>query len=297
MSDKLLIATAEEGQVRILSAITTELVNEAAGVHECSATAAAALGRMLTAGSLMGAMLKSEKDSLTLQMSGGGDAKGIVVTAYADGRVKGYIGNPSVDLPANEKGKLDVGGAIGTNGNLVVIRDMGLKEPYVGQVPIYSGEIGDDLAYYFTVSEQTPSAVGLGVLVDTDMSIKAAGGFIIQMLPGASELLADLITYRLQEIPSVTELITQGMSLEEIVSFIFQDMKLNFIGEHTPVYRCDCSREKVEKALISIGQKDLTEIYEEGKDEELKCHFCNRPYYFSNSDIGEILRQVTVKDN
>lgn len=292
MSDKLIIATAEEGQIRIIAAITTELVNEAAKIHNCSATAAAALGRMVTAGSLMGAMLKSDKDSLTIQISGGGEAKGVVVTAYAEGKVKGYIGNPQVDLPANSKGKLDVGGAIGTNGSLFVIRDMGLKEPYVGQVPIYSGEIGDDLAYYYTVSEQTPSAVGLGVLVNTDLSIKAAGGFIIQMMPGASELIADLITYRLQEMPHITELITKGMSIREIIEYIFDNMNLKFIGEHTPKYVCDCSREKVEKALISIGVKDLSEIYEEGKDEELTCHFCNKIYKFTNKEIGEILANI-----
>jgi molecular chaperone Hsp33 len=292
MSDSLVIATAEEGQVRIIAAITTELVNETARMHDCSATAAAALGRMITAGSLMGAMLKSEKDTLSLQMSGGGEAKGVVVTAYAEGKVKGYIGNPHVDLPANSKGKLDVGGAIGTNGNLLVIRDMGLKEPYIGQVPIYSGEIGEDLAYYFTVSEQTPSGVGLGVLVDTDLSIKAAGGFIIQMMPGASELIADLITYRLQEMPHITELITKGMNIREIIEYIFDGMELKFVGEHTPKYTCDCSREKVEKALISIGVKDLTELYEGGKDEELTCHFCNKHYRFNNSEIGEILSSL-----
>jgi molecular chaperone Hsp33 len=292
MKDNLIIATAEEGQVRIIAAITTELVNEAARIHNCSATAAAALGRMITAGSLMGTMLKSDKDKLTLQISGGGEAKGVVVTAYTEGKVKGYIGNPKVDLPANSKGKLDVGGAIGKNGNLLIIRDMGLKEPYVGQVPIYSGEIGEDLAYYFTVSEQTPSAVGLGVLVDTDLSIKAAGGFIIQMMPGANELVADLITYRLQDMPHITEFINRGMSIKEIIEHIFEDMELKFIGEHTPGYVCDCSREKVEKALISIGVKDLTEIYEEGKAEELTCHFCNKNYEFTNKEIGEILINV-----
>lgn len=289
MSDKLVRATAQNGNIRIFGAITTELVDEASRIHNCSATAAAALGRMLTAGSLMGAMLKTEGETLTLQISGGGEAKGVVVTAYPNGKVKGYIGNPSVELPANSKGKLDVGGAIGTNGNLLVIRDMGLKEPYVGQVPIYTGEIGDDLAYYFTVSEQTPSAVGLGVLVGTDLSIEAAGGFIIQMMPGADELTADLITYRLQEIPSVTELIKKGMSIEDILKFIFEDMDLNILDSMKPEFRCDCSRERVEKALISIGKKDLEEIYSEGKEEEIKCHFCNTAYVFTNKEIGELL--------
>jgi molecular chaperone Hsp33 len=292
MADKLIRATAQDGAIRIFGTVTTDLVDEAVKIHNCAPTAAAALGRMLTAGSLMGAMLKSEDEILTLQISGGGEAKGVVVTAYPNAIVKGYIGNPEVDLPANSKGKLDVGGAIGTKGNLLIIRDMGLKEPYVGQVPICTGEIGDDLAYYFTTSEQTPSAVGLGVLVNTDLSIQAAGGFIIQMMPGANELIADLITYRLEEIPSITELIEKGMSIEEILEFIFQDMNLNILESLEPKFKCDCSRERVEKALISIGRKDLEEIYNEGKEEEIKCHFCNTSYVFSSEEIGELLKKL-----
>ena len=290
--DKLVRATAKEGQVRIFAAITTELVNEGVRMHQCAPTAAAALGRMLTAGTLMGTMLKSQHDSLTLQIAGGGEAKGVVVTAHADASVKGYIGNPDVDLPANTQGKLDVSGAIGKDGYLRIVRDMGLKEPYVGQVPIYTGEIGDDLAYYFTVSEQTPSAVGLGVLVDTDMSIKASGGFIIQMMPGADEFLADIITYRLEEVPSITELIAKGMSIEEILEFIFEDMGLKIHEEIKPTYKCDCSRERVERALISIGKTDLEELYNDGKSEEIKCHFCNKNYEFNHEDIGQLLKNV-----
>ena len=292
MKDKLLIATAQEGMVRIYAAITTEMVSEAVKMHECAPTAAAALGRMLTAGTLMGAMLKNEKDKLTLKMDGGGEAQGVVVTAYSDARVKGYINNPTVDLPANSKGKLDVGGAIGLNGNLLVIRDMGLKDPYVGQVPIVTGEIGDDLAYYFTVSEQTPSAVGLGVLVEKDWDVSASGGFIIQMMPGANEFVADILMFRLQEIPSITQLISDGMTIEQILEYIFEDMGLNIMESMNPRYECDCSRERVEKALISIGEKDLSEIFEEGKAEELKCHFCNKAYTFTNEDIGKILKEI-----
>lgn len=290
--DKLVRATAKGGQVRIVAAITTELVNEGVTMHECAPTAAAALGRMLTAGTLMGSMLKSEQDSLTLQIAGGGEAKGVVVTAHADASVKGYIGNPDVDLPANSQGKLDVSGAIGKDGYLRIIRDMGLKEPYVGQVPIYTGEIGDDLAYYFTVSEQTPSAVGLGVLVDKNMSIKASGGFIIQMMPGSDEFLADIITYRLEEVPSITEFIAKGMSVEEILEFIFEDMELKIHEEIKPTYKCDCSRERVERALISIGRADLEELYNDGKTEEIKCHFCNKNYKFDHEDIGQLLENI-----
>jgi molecular chaperone Hsp33 len=290
--DKLVRATAKEGQVRIIAAITTNLVNKGVTMQKCAPTAAAALGRMLTAGVLMGTMLKSKGDSLTLQINGGGEAKGVLVTAHADSTVKGYIGNPNIDLPANSKGKLDVSGAVGVDGYLRVIRDLGLKEPYVGQVPISTGEIGDDLAYYFTVSEQTPSAVGLGVLVDTDMSIKASGGFIIQMMPGADEFVADIITYRLEEIPSVTEFIEKGMSIEEILEFIFEDMQLKIHEEIVPMYKCDCCRERVERALISIGKVDLEELYNDGKTEEIKCHFCNKNYEFNHEDIGQLLKNV-----
>lgn len=210
MSDKLIRAIAKDGMIRIFATETTELVDEASKIHDCTPTAAAALGRMLTAGTMMGAMLKSDKEVVTLQINGGGMAKGVTVTAYSDCSVKGYIGNPHVDLPLNtENGKLNVGEAIGKNGGLTVIKDLGLKDPYVGQVPIYSGEIAEDLAYYFTASEQIPSAVALGVLVDRDHSIKKAGGFIIQLLPGADELLGDLLTYRLDEIPSLTTMLSE----------------------------------------------------------------------------------------
>lgn len=292
MTDKLIKAVAKDGQVRIVAAVTTELVNEGVNIHKCAPTSAAAFGRMLTAGALMGSMLKDSTDVLTLKIDGRGIAKGVTVTAYSDAHVKGYIGNPLADLPLNSQGKLDVSGIIGKSGGLTVIRDMGLREPYVGQVPIYTGEIGDDIAYYYTVSEQVPSAVGLGVLVDTDLSIKAAGGFIIQMMPGADELLADFITYRLQEVPSITSLITKGMGAEEILEFIFEDMDLKILEENVvPAYRCDCSRERVERAFMSISLNDLTEIYDEGKEEEMVCNFCNEKYIFTHDDIGKLIEK------
>ena len=200
---------------------------------------------------------------MTLRINGGGEAEGITVTAHENAVVKGFIGNPYGDRPLNEKGKLDVGGYVGKNGNLIIIKDLGMKDPYVGQVPIFSGEIAEDLAYYYTVSEQTPSAVSLGVLVDTDYSIKVAGGLIIQMLPGAEEHIADIVTFRLEEIPTLTEMLSEGKTIE-----------------------------RVEKALISIGEKDLKEIYEEGKDEEIKCHFCNTKYVFTKEQIGELLTKI-----
>ena len=292
MSDKLIKAFGNNQTVRVIAAITTELVSKGTKIHKCFPTASAALGRMLTAGSLMGSMLKNSSDVLTLQINGGGECRGIVATAYSDAHVKGYIGNPYVDLPLNSKGKLDVGGAVGTHGNLTVIKDMGLKEPYTGSVPIYSGEIAEDIAYYFTASEQIPSAVALGVLIDKDASVKAAGGFIIQMMPGHDELAADLLTYRLQETPPITQLISKGMSIEEIVKYIFEGMDIEILDICIPEYRCNCSRERAQRVLISIGKKELSDIYEEGKDEEIKCNFCNKSYKFTHDDIGDILKRV-----
>lgn len=291
MSDKLVRGTAHNGDVRVLGVISTELVNEAVKIHKTTPTASAALGRLLTAGTLMGSMLKDKKDKISLKMDGQGPAKGLVVTAYSDSSVKGYIGNPNVDIPLNDKGKLDVGGAIGKDGELLVIRDMGLREPYVGRVPIYTGEVAEDIAYYYTVSEQVPSAVSLGVLVDKDLSIKSAGGFIIQMMPGADEMLADVIMYRLEETPSITTLISEGKSIEEILEYIFADMDLKLLESSVPKYTCDCSREKVEKALISIGEKELNNIIEDNKTEDIRCQFCGRAYKFEPEDIKKLIKK------
>ncbi|MBE6047652.1 MAG: Hsp33 family molecular chaperone HslO [Clostridium sp.] len=292
MKDRIVRGTAKDGMIRVIGGITTNLVADGTSVHECSPVASVALGRMLTAGALMGTDLKSEKEVLTLKINGGGEAKGITVTAHNDASVKGFIGNPYIDRPLNSKGKLDVGGAIGTNGILYVIKDLGLKDPYVGQVPIHSGEIAEDLTYYYTVSEQTPSAVSLGVLVDKDLSIKAAGGFIIQMMPDADPLLGDILMYRLEEIPSITTMITNGKTIEEILEYIFEDMDLKLEFANEPKYVCDCSRERVEKALISIGEKDLQEIYDEQKNEEVVCHFCNKKYVFTPEDIKVLLEKA-----
>ena len=289
MEDKIIKATAKDGMVRIIGGITTNLVNEGTKIHECTPVASAAFGRMMTAAALMGRTLKGEKEIITVKINGGGEINGITVTAHNDCTIKGFIGNPYVDRPLNEKGKLDVGGAIGTNGLLYVIKDLGLKDPYVGQVPIQTGEIGDDFAFYFTVSEQTPSAVSLGVLVDKDLSIKCAGGFIVQMMPGADELLADVITYRLQEIPPITTMINEGKTIEEILEYIFEGMDLKILESIKPEYKCDCSRERVEKALISIGKSELQNLYDEGKEEEIVCNFCNKKYKFTKEDIGKLM--------
>lgn len=290
MKDKIIRATAKDGMVRIIAGDTTELVKEGTQIHNCSAVSTTAFGRMLTAGALLGSTLKSEKEVMTLKAVGNGEAKGITVTAYEGGKVKGFVGNAEVELPLKENGKMDVSGYVGNEGEFVVIKDLGLKDPYVGHVPLVTGEIGEDLAYYFTVSEQTPSAVSLGVLLDSENKVKSAGGFIIQMLPDADELVADMITYRLEESPAITTMLAEGKTIEEAMNFIFEGMDLKILQDTFPSYTCNCSREKVEKALISIGKKDLTEIYEEGKEEELKCHFCNTAYKFTTEDIGELLK-------
>lgn len=295
MKDKIIKATAKDGMIRIIGGITTNLVNEGVRLHQCTPTASAAFGRMLTAGALIGSTLKSDSEIVTLKIDGGGPIRGVTVTAHADCSVKGLVGENYIDLPLNSKGKLDVGGAVGTNGMLYVIKDLGLKDPYVGQVPIHSGEIAEDFTYYFTISEQTPSAVALGVLVDKDLSVKASGGFIIQMMPDADEFVADILMYRLEEIPQITTLIAEGKSIEEILEYIFDGMDLKILDSIEPKYVCDCSRDKIEKALISIGEKDLREIYEEGKEEEIVCHFCNKKYKFVKEEIGEILNKAKTK--
>lgn len=285
----ILRATAKDGDVRIFAAITTEMVEKARKTHNLSPTASAALGRFLTAGSIMGLMLKGDMDTLTLSINGGGEAGNLVVVANSKGNVKGYISNPFVDPPLNSKGKLDVGGAIGVNGTLNIIKDLGLKEPYSSQVPIRTGEIGDDIAYYFTVSEQTPSAVVVGVKVDTDITIKSAGGLIVQMMPGANPMLGDIITYRLEEIPPLSTLIGDGKSGEDILNMLFDDMDLKILDRIEVDYVCDCSMERVERALISMGRQELESIKEE-ENIEIQCHFCNTRYSFTKKDIESLIQ-------
>lgn len=290
--DRLVKATCQDGMVRIIACETKDLVNEARKIHNLMPTGAALLGRMLTAGVIMGSTLKNEKEALTLQIKGDGPAHATLVTAKGDGTIKGYINNPNIDLPLKENGKLDISGAVGTNGSLTVIVDYGLKDPYVSSSPIVSGEIAEDFAYYYTVSEQTPSAVNLGVLVDTDYSIRSAGGYLIQMMPGAPEGLADVITYRIAEIPPLTQLLSEGKTIVDVLNMLFDDMGLKITELESARYECNCSKERMEKALIAIGKKDLTELYEDNQTEEIVCHFCNTSYKFSHDDIGKLLEKT-----
>ena len=290
MNDYIIRAIAANDQIRAFAAVTTETVEEARKDHNTSPVATAALGRLLTAGAMMGTMMKGDKDILTLQIKAGGPLEGITVTADSKGRVKGYVGNPNVCIPANSKGKLDVAGAVGV-GFMNVIKDMGLKEPYVGQVALQTSEIAEDLTYYFATSEQVPSAVGLGVLMNKDNTVRQAGGFIVQLMPFAEESTIAKLEENVQKISSVTSLLEEGHTPESLLEKVLDgfDMEIN---EKIPTeFYCNCSRDRVEKALISIGRKELNEMIQEGKPIEMNCHFCNHNYEFTVEELKEILRK------
>ena len=290
MGDYIVRATAADNQIRAFAATTKELVEKARAAHDTSPVATAALGRLLTGGVMMGAMIKGEKDLLTLQVKGDGPIGGITVTADSQGHVKGYVENPDVLLPANALGKLDVGGAVG-NGMLRVIKDMGLKEPYVGQVALETGELGDDLTYYFATSEQVPSSVGLGVLMEKDNTVKQAGGFIIQLMPFTDEKVIEALEKKISEVQSVTSMLKLGMTPEDILNELLGEFHPE-ISEKIPAeFHCDCSKKRVEKVLISLGKKELTSIINDGKPVELKCHFCNSGYTFTTEELKEILKK------
>lgn len=291
MSDYIVRATAGAGSIRAFAATTREMVEYARNCHDTSPVVTAALGRLLTAGAIMGSMQKSEDDILTLQLRGSGPMKGITVTADSNANVKGYPLVSDVIIPANDKGKLDVSGAIGV-GVLSVIKDLGLKDPYVGQVELISGEIAEDLAYYFTASEQVPSAVALGVLMNKDNTVKQAGGLVIQILPGASEEQIAALEERLNKMPSMTTMLEDGNTPEKILENILGDLGLNINDTIPTGFKCNCDKERVEKVVISLGRDELKEIVDEGKPIELKCHFCNKAYEFSVAELRDIYRHL-----
>lgn len=276
---------------RIFIANTKETVQKAFELHHTSPVMSAALGRSLTAAAMMGCMLKSDGDLLTITIKGDGQGGGLTVTADSKARVKGYVYNPVVDIPLKENGKLDVQGALGY-GSMTIIKDMGLKEPYVGQIPLVSGEIAEDLTYYFAKSEQTPSAVALGVLVDRDYSIKQAGGFIIQMLPNAEEEVISALEEKLSTTESVTTMLEKGMSCEDIFELIAQGMEHNTLDKIPVEFYCNCSKERVEKALISAGKSELKAILEEDGQATLHCHFCNKDYVFNSDELKELIDRL-----
>ena len=287
MADYIVRATAGDHQIRAFAATTRELVEQARQAHNTSPVATAALGRLLTAGSMMGVMMKGDEDLLTLKIQGSGPIEGLTVTADSEGDVKGYAYNPGVMLPPSQAGKLDVGGAVG-EGVLSVIKDIGMKEPYVGQTILVGGEIAEDLTYYYAASEQTPSSVALGVLMNKDNTVKQAGGFIIQLLPGASETMIESLEKKLGEITSITELLDQGNTPEMILEHILGEFGLEMMEHKTTRFHCNCDKARVEKALISIGKKELQEMIDEGKSIEVNCHFCNKNYEFTIEDLNRL---------
>lgn len=291
MTDYIIRATAAEGQIRAFAATTRDLVEYARSAHNTSPVATAALGRLLTAGAMMGIMMKGEKDLLTLKIEGDGPIGGLTVTADSRGNVKGYAFHPEVMLPPNAKGKLDVGGALGI-GVLSVIKDIGLKDPYVGQTILVTSEIAEDLTYYFAISEQTPSSVALGVLMERDNTVKQAGGFILQMMPGASEEVISALEKRLGEITSITALLDAGNTPEMILEHILGDFGLEILDKLPTAFSCNCSEERIEKALISVGKQELQSMIEDGKTIEVNCHFCNKHYPVTVERLKELLEMA-----
>lgn len=289
--DKLVRCISTDGTLVMMAAETTDMVERAQQIHETSAVTSAALGRLLTASSLMGSMLKGDSESVTLRMNGGGPAGTVMAVSDCWGNARGYVQNPVVEIPLNSKGKLDVAGAIGTDGSLVVIKDLNLKEPYIGQTPIISGEIAEDLTSYYAISEQLPSVCALGVLVNPDLSIKKAGGFIIQLLPTAFDDTIDAVERCITGIPSVTQMLSDGMTPEEICHRVLSEFELEVLDESNPVYKCNCSKERVEGALISTGLKTLQELALEEKT-EVNCQFCEKKYVFTGDDISELIKKA-----
>lgn len=281
-------ATAADAQIRAFAATTRELVEEMRQIHNTSPVVTAALGRLLTGSVMMGSMLKNEDDLLTIQVKGDGPLQGMTVTADGEGNVKGYANEPQVILPANAVGKLDVGGAVG-KGYLSVIKDMGLKEPYIGQTALQTGEIADDLTYYFVTSEQVPSSVGLGVLMEKDNTVKQAGGFILQLMPFASEEVIRILEDNLSKFSSVTAALDAGNTPEQMLQMLLADLDVQVTDTMEVRYSCDCSKERVHRAIVSIGREDIQEMIEEGKEVEVNCHFCNKTYSFSVDELKKML--------
>lgn len=289
MKDYVIRGASKNGELRFFCAITTDIVEKARQIHGCSPVSIAALGRLLTAGTMMGMMLKSINDKLTLQINGKGPSGSIVVVADSGGNVKGYINNPNVDLFIKENGKLDVGKAVGTDGVLTVIKDLGLKEPYMGQIPIESGEIAEDLTSYFAISEQIPTAVALGVFVEPEGRVSASGGFIVQVMPDASDESIAAIENNIKNIESITKLITMGNSPENIIEKVFGAMEVEIYEDLQIDYICDCNEDKIDRALISLGKDELESMIEEQGQAEITCHFCNKRYFYDREQLQELL--------
>ncbi len=287
---KLVRCISVDGTLTVMAADTTDIVNKAANIHQTSAVTSAALGRLLSAASLMGSTLKGKDDSITLKINGGGPAGTVIAVSDSQGNVRGYVQQSVVELPLNKKGKLDVAGAVGTNGFVTVIKDLGMKEPYIGQTPIVTGEIAEDITAYFAKSEQTPSVVALGVLVNPDLSVKAAGGFIIQLLPTATDDTIEKVEKSIKDIEPITTLIARGMTPEEICRHALSEFEIDVLDSAQPQYKCYCSKKRVEAALISTGREGLEEMAQDEKT-EVCCQFCDKKYVFTSSDIKALIEK------
>lgn len=291
MTDYIIRATAAEGQIRAFAATTKEMTEYARAAHNTSPIATAALGRLMTGAVMMGIMMKGEDDLLTLKIDCDGPIGGLTVTADAKGNVKGYVNNPEVMLPPNEKGKLDVGGALGL-GVLSVIKDVGMKEPYIGQTILVTGEIAEDLTYYFATSEQTPSGIALGVLMNKENTVRQAGGFIIQLLPGASEEIISSLEQKLENMTPITTLLDAGMTPEMILEEVLGEFGLEVLEKEPTQFHCDCSKERIEKALISVGETELQSMIDDGETIEVNCHFCNKHYPVTVEELVVLLEKA-----
>lgn len=288
--DRIIKFLAYDGKVNIVCANTSYLVEQARKTHDLSPVATAALGRTLTMASIMGINMKDTKDSLTIQVKGDGPLGSIVVVANNFPKVKGYVQNPLVDLPLNREGKLDVGGAVGKSGFLNVIKDIGLKEPYIGMVPIVSGEIAEDFTNYFATSEQLPSVVALGVLVD-QKGVKSAGGYRLTLMPDATEVEIEKIEEAIKKVKPISKMLDEHLSLEEIAKIVTQDEEVKIVEENIiPVYECNCNKEKFERGLVSLGKEELQNIIKEQEKIETICHFCNKEYHFSKEELEKLIQ-------
>lgn len=290
MTDYCVRATAADAQIRAFAVTTRDLTEEARSRHDLSPVVTAGLGRLMTGAVMMGSMLKGEKDILTLQVTGDGPVRGLTVTADSKGNVKGYAQIPQAMMPPNAQGKLDVGGVIG-NGYLTVIKDMGLKEPYSSRIELQTGEIGDDLTYYFAASEQVPSCVALGVLMERNNTVKQAGGFIIQLMPFAQEEVIQKLEEKIAGIQSVTAMLDAGNTPEQILELVLGDMGLEITDKMPVQFQCNCCKERVEKVLISLGKQELQDMIAEDKEVELNCHFCNTNYVFTVEELKQLLKK------
>ncbi len=290
---RLTRAISKDGSVMAVAIDSTDIAGKIESIHKTSAVVTAATGRLATAAAIMGSMLKGENDSITLRLNGNGPVGSVIAVADSMGNVKAYPSNPVVELPLNSKGKLDVSGAVGTDGYLSVIRDLGLKEPYVGQTPIVSGEIAEDITSYYAVSEQTPTVCALGVLVNPDLTVKSAGGFLVQLLPFADEGAIEVIEKNINEIKPVSTMIDEGLTPPDICNLLLKDLEPEILDESMPVYRCDCSKERVERALISMGREQLEILIKEDKGTEICCHFCDKKYKYTEDELVALLKNAS----